>query len=79
MTDAERDAERERQEADRRTMQEIRDRDADLPLRVFVLAERLPVSEVTASGRLWPVRPTPRSVPHFPRAARASRTRASVA
>lgn len=48
MTDAERDAERERQEAERRAMREIRDRDADLPLRVFVLAERLPASEVTA-------------------------------
>lgn len=48
MTDAERDAERERQEAPRRPMREIRDRDAEHPLRVFVLAERLPVSEVTA-------------------------------
>lgn len=47
MTDAERDAERERQEAERAAMREVFDRDESTPLRVLALAERLPLSDVT--------------------------------
>jgi hypothetical protein len=47
VTDAERDAERERHEAERAAMREVLDRDEATPLRVLVLAERLPVADVT--------------------------------
>jgi len=47
VTDAERDAERARREAERAPMRAVFGRDRDVPLRVLVLAERLPISEVT--------------------------------
>jgi hypothetical protein len=47
VTDAERDAQRERQFADRAGSRAIHERDGDLPLRVLVLTEALPLSEVT--------------------------------
>lgn len=43
MSEAERDAERGRQADERRALLAVHERDADRPLRVLVLAERLPV------------------------------------
>ena len=47
MTDAERDAERERHEAGRAPMRAVLERDGEVPLRVLAVAEALPLSEVT--------------------------------
>ena len=47
MTDAERDAERERQDAARLPMRTVLDRDDATPLRVLVLAEHLPLADVS--------------------------------
>jgi hypothetical protein len=47
VTDAERDAERERHEAGGAPMRAVLERDGEVPLRVLVLAEALPLSEVT--------------------------------
>jgi hypothetical protein len=47
VTDTERDAERERQLAGRARSRAIHERDRDLPLRVLVLTDALPLSEAT--------------------------------